>query len=103
MNQNQEHIKKLEQLARQKECELLKVFKKLENIRKSSSQLPVTDHAIFRYLERVKKYDLTHVRNSIATDTLNNYYQTYGDGTFPIGVDNIRAVIKNGVVITILN
>lgn len=54
-------------LARIKELE--KEFKKLGQ----NNELIVSEHAILRYLERVKELDLEEVTNSILNEKLWNY------------------------------
>jgi len=102
MSRNKQNIATMERVLAQKTIELMQLQKKVDNLRKAN-KLPITDHAIVRYLERVKSVDINQVYSEILTPGLIQYYHALGDGTFPIGIKNIRAVIKDGVIITILS
>lgn len=101
MSHPNESVRKLKHQYDQKQQELTQLAKRLENIRRGQ-KLPLTDHAIVQYLQRVKGVNLDELHAEIVTADLHKYYTALGDGTFPIGVKNIRAVVKDGVVITIL-
>lgn len=98
---SKESLYQLEQRYKQKFHELSKLQNQMDNIRRSR-KLPLTDHALVRYMERILNINPEDVHKKIVTPQLVQYHTTLGDGTFPIGVSNIRAVIKNGIIVTIL-
>jgi hypothetical protein len=67
---------------------------------KQNQELRVSDHAIVRYFERVLGVDMDQVRNKIATNELKRVHKQLGDGKLPM--KDFTAVIKNGVVLTVL-
>lgn len=101
MSRHNNSVNKLKLQYDQKQQELTNLGKKLQKIRKGQ-KLKLSDHSIVQYLQRVKGLNFLDLYGEIVTEDLLKYYTALGDGTFPIGVDNIRAVIKNGVVVTIL-
>ena len=62
------------------------------------SNLHITDHAVIRYLERVRGVDIDAVRREISTKTA--LIQDY-PGATGILVDGFRYVIANGAILTI--
>lgn len=61
--------------------------------------MKITDHAIVRYLQRVKKIDMDKTREAILPKEHHKTIKSYGDGKYPVG--NHRIVVKHGVVITV--
>lgn len=67
---------------------------------KENKGITVTEHAILRYLERVKGVDLKEVEDEILTESLRtNVSVLGGNGKYPLV--GCRAVLKNGTVVTI--
>lgn len=71
-----------------------KKLKRAENPRKPS----VTDHAVIRYLGRVKGIDMDKLREEICS-TDKKTLKNLGDGEYPM--DDYKIVVKDGTVITI--
>lgn len=61
----------------------------------------VSDHAVVRYLERVKGMDIAAIRKEILPDKLNKMTKVMGSGYYPVS-DAFKIRVKNGVVITVL-
>lgn len=60
----------------------------------------ITDHAIVRYLERVKGMNIKDLEKEILNDaTIDLVNKFEGVGTFPC--EGFRIVVKNNVVVTI--
>lgn len=60
----------------------------------------ITDHAVVRYLERVKGMNIAEVEKEILSEaTIELVKKFEGVGTFPC--DGFRIVVKNNVVVTI--
>ena len=69
-------------------------------IKVSRKPLTISDHALIRYLERSVGVNTDEIRQSIL-DTIGSVSKL-GNGKFPIG-DGIRAVVKDRVVVTIID
>jgi hypothetical protein len=62
----------------------------------------VTQHALIRFLERVKGVDLEEAINEMVPDTLESQMEVVGyNGKFP-GPPGFQIVVKDGVVITVI-
>lgn len=65
-----------------------------------SGEIKVTEHALLRYLERIKGIDMDAIRDEIVNDTIKGLHSKLGpSGKYPC--DNFRAVMKNNTIITI--
>jgi len=77
------------------------IIEELEILDANTVQVVITDHAIVRFLERVKGIDRKQVENEILTpEILRLINQLGGNGTYP-GKDGFSVCMKNGVVKTI--
>lgn len=65
-----------------------------------SEKLPVSDHALIRYMERIMGLDLENLRSEISNVNVSAYKQL-GDGNYPIHNVKARAVIKDGIIVTV--
>lgn len=66
----------------------------------SSNKLIVSEHATIRVLERMFEINLSEINQQIIDEVLPLYAKV-GDGTIPVKCIGLRAVIKNGVVVTV--
>ena len=65
------------------------------------SGLVISEHAILRYLERVKEIDLEEIKALVAPEGTEKIIKAFGGkGTFPIGTHQI--VVENNTIKTIL-
>jgi len=65
-----------------------------------SEELDVSDHAIVRYLERVKGVNIDEIKKEILNDNIVRLIETLGgSGKYPN--DNFTIVMKDNMVITI--
>lgn len=86
-NQKQKKIQELEELV-----------KSLTDIK----NLNVSEHAIVRYFERVRKEDIEAIKKEILNDSVRSLVSVLGgNGTFPFN-ENFSVVIKNFTVTTIV-
>ena len=82
-----EHAKKIKQ-----QIELLE----------SDREISVSEHAIIRYLERVKGVDIEILKNEILTDQIKNLIETLGgNGTYPSD-KGFKALVKDFTITTII-
>ena len=106
LSQSESELKVLlekQKISAKEYSEALKKNKKLkETIEKfKQGQLIVSEHAILRYLERIKGIDIEEIKNAILTENLKNMVSTLGiSGTYP--VEDFRVKLKDGVIITVI-
>ena len=93
-------LNKKEELLKQKQKECENLYSQIKKLRQYK-KLQITDHALVRYLERQTGINIQAVRDEILTQKLLDAYKHIGDGELPIN-DKVRAVVKNGTIITIL-
>lgn len=88
----------------QQDCrQLQKRLDVLNQQLKEATVVPtVSEHAILRYLERVLGLDMEEVKESILPPASRQLVEHYRSGKFPTGEEGVHAVVKNGVVVTIL-
>ena len=69
--------------------------------RSRDMKVSVSDHAIVRYLERVKGMDIKAIRKEILPKHMSKAVSQLGNGFYPVG-DTHRVRVKGGVVVTVL-
>ncbi len=90
-------IKQQELSAKDKE---IKDTQKLLESKSSDKKLKLTEHAVLRYLERVKNLDLEEIENEILTEDFKKQVDTFG-GTLTYNGPEFSAVLKDFKIITI--
>lgn len=93
--------KNLKKQIREEERRLLTAKEKLERLTKKAEEPILTDHALVRYIERVKGIDIAQMKKEILNDKLRDLISTLGNGKFPC--DGFTAIVKDNQVITILD
>lgn len=86
--------------SKRKLGEINKLKAQVENLSKDKT-LKVSEHAIVRYFERVKGFNLDEVQSEILHQNVKGLFDTLGDGSFP-HPDEYNVVIKDSTVVTIL-
>jgi hypothetical protein len=99
---HQQNIQTKEHLLQQKEIEVQKIYKQLVNMRQHH-RVKITDHALVRYMERICRVQINTVHDQLVTEQVLKYYAQLGDGTYPTGHGLTRVVIKDGVIVTVIN
>lgn len=61
----------------------------------------VTEHAIIRYMERVRNYDFEVISAEILTEALRAQIMSFGNGKYPIG-NGFKAVVKDNSIVSIV-
>jgi len=74
------------------------INKKLDTYR--DGKLVVSDHAMIRYMERIKHLDLEELKKLIVPEDTEKLIEKLGSGKFPAGTHHV--VVKNKMVMTIL-
>jgi len=82
--------------------ELDAVEKEIGVLLRSLDGIVITEHAILRYLQRVKGLDLEAVVNEIVPETVEDAILELGDGSYPVdGGTPYRVRIRNGLAVTV--
>ena len=84
------------------EDELDQVEQSLKQARNGNGKIIVSEHAILRYLERVRGINMDEVKRSILPDGVKHMIKTLGDGVFPSGAGAHSVRVKGNVVVTVL-
>lgn len=79
-------------------AEISRIDAEIEALKQSD--IVITEHALLRYLERVKGIDLAAVREEILTPTVREQIALLPSGTFPVNDFKLR--VKQRTVVTIL-
>lgn len=74
-------------------------YKRLNKIKHSTVQ--VSDHAVLRYLERIKGLDLEAIKKEIMPGGSQRLPKALGNGTYPVH-NSHRFRVVDGVVVTVL-
>lgn len=88
-----------QQRYNQIKTEILETQTKINEL-SHNNQLIVSEHATIRVLERVFNINLDEINQQIIDDVLP-IYTKLGDGIIPVKCIDMRAVIKNGVIVTV--
>jgi len=81
-----------------KQQELTKINNNLNKLKKG--ELIITDHAIVRYMERVKHLPLEELKKLLLPDSTRALIAKLGNGRFPAGGTH-SVVVKDNIVLTI--
>ncbi len=65
-------------------------------------ELIVSEHAVLRYMERAMDMNIDMIKEAIQNNKMIKSAHSMGDGKYPMG-DGLKAVIKDGVVVSITN
>lgn len=76
---------------------LCKLNKKLESL--SKENVEISEHAILRYLERVKGINIVEIRKEIVSEKNFNAIKTLSNGKFP--ENGYKLVVKDNTIVTI--
>ena len=96
---------KLEIAQKQKEYALklkaiAEIKEKLIELEKDKT-VKISEHAIVRYFERVKGFDISQVEKEILTDEVLRLIETLGtNGTYPN--KDFKIILKDGTVTTVI-
>lgn len=70
---------------------------KIKNIKKD--KVILTEHALFRYIERFYEIDINKIKDEILRDKTINKVLTCGDGTYPLQ-NGMKIIVKNNTIVT---
>ena len=80
--------------------ELRKIKAEIQATENRNKELVITDHAIVRYLERVRGFDVEKCKEQMASKQVVEAIQKSGLKKYPIG-KNLHLIIENGKIVTI--
>lgn len=84
-----------------KQKAIKRITSEIKEIEGNGSHIKISDHAIVRYFERVKGYDIEEIEEEILSKQLLDLVDKLGgNGTYPNGEFKVR--LRNSTVITIL-
>lgn len=63
--------------------------------------IPVTDHAVIRYLERVKNVNIKRIKRKIGNREVTNFAKLLGEGDYPVN-NEFKARVVNKKVVTVI-
>ena len=101
LNNYQKTLHQKEEMLKQKESECRKLQDQIKRMRQSTV-IKITDHAMVRFLERAGLINFEWVKEQLITDVVKGYFKTLGDGEYPTGIANVRVVIKDATIVTVL-
>jgi hypothetical protein len=85
----------------QQKLDTIKVLKSEIDRASKTTRLKVSDHAIIRYFERVKGYNISEIEQEILNDKIKVMIETLGgNGTYPN--DTYSIVMRDYTVTTII-
>jgi len=65
-----------------------------------SSNPKITEHALIRYMERVKGIDVEAMRKEVTDNKIVEQIDVLGSGTFPCG--DYKIVVRDSIIVTVL-
>lgn len=83
------------------QSQLASVNAQIESMRSASKEIVVSEHAILRYLERVKGLDLDSIRKEIISEETSIMAKAMGNGSYPIH-NGFKVVIKDMTVVSVV-
>ena len=95
-------LKLIQEELRVKHSHLQKLQEEIDQLKSSSNELIISEHAILRYLERVYKLDLEKIRSEIVPDTLKATIENLGNGEYHTQ-EGYSLKVHDNVVVTILD
>lgn len=95
-----EELSVLDQKIHTETRELSAIDAQVEQLKKKNKAVVVTEHAILRYLERVKGVDIEAAKREMLPPEVSNQIRALGNGEYPVGTHSVK--VKDNVVITIL-
>ena len=60
----------------------------------------ITEHALIRYMERVKGIDVESMRKEVVNNKIVDQITRLGSGTFPCG--DYKIVVRDSIIVTVL-
>lgn len=101
----EEQHKQLASEVKNSQRQLSQVDRKLKEIDAEIKDLTerepvVSEHAILRYLERVKGLNIEEVKAEILDDSLRSKIEVVGSGRFPLR-DGCQAIVKNKTIVSV--
>lgn len=101
LNSELDRLNKQENFVKNKKNKVSNKIKRLEALLKKSKELSVTDHAIVRYFERLKGFNIENIKNSILTDELKNLVKVTGSCKYYNKNLDCEITVKNSTVVSI--
>lgn len=68
-------------------------------LRASDGEIIITEHALLRYMERVKYLDIEELKKAVLPDETRKLVEKFGSGKFPAGTHQV--VVRDKIIVTI--
>jgi len=80
---------------------LASIKEEIRNLEQKNITPVVSEHAVIRYLERVKGLNIELIKQEILTEKIVEQFKTLGNGKYPIQGKH-KAIIKGGTVVSVI-
>lgn len=84
-----------------KKSKLDQVKKRIRELTSLENGVIVSEHAMLRYLERVRGVNLKELHDAILTHEIEEKIKTLGNGVYPVGGTH-QVKVRDGTVVTIM-
>ncbi len=91
-------LRDLEKEVSHKQAQLRSVEQQIDEIQNMRPM--VSEHAMLRYLERVKGIDLKEIEKEILSDSVSDTIETISSGRIPISKD-MELIVRKKTVVTV--
>ena len=96
-------------LLEKRTCEsrLTNAYQRYQNVQRQIEALKksdpiITEHALLRYLERVKGIDLGQIQKEIMTEYMIDMIKRIHSGKIPIpGMNGVRVIVRNESIVSV--
>jgi hypothetical protein len=95
-----EELSVLDQKMRTEQRDLGSIDAQMSRLKQKNKVIVISEHAILRYLERVKGVDIEATKREIMPPSAAKAAQALGPGEYQAGTHSIK--VKDNVVVTIL-
>lgn len=74
----------------------------IESIKKNSTGVIISDHAIVRYVERVIGIDIDKIKQEICPESTMQNIKVLGNGTYGVNDNEFSIKVRDGTVVTLV-
>jgi predicted transcriptional regulator len=95
--------KQMNELKEQQKVHSKRVESLLRQIKDLTKEdLVMSEHAILQFLRRVELIPIEEVEKRVITEEFKRIWKVVGDAQIPIGIGEHMAIVKSGVITTII-
>lgn len=93
-------ISALDEKISAEQRDLNAIDRQIVKLKEKNKAIMISEHAILRYLERVKGVDIEAVKKEMMPEAVVKTIQALGPGEYPVGTHSVK--VKDNTVVTIL-